>query len=111
MFGNGSDTLVAIPFDFDFSGIVNSPNAVPNAERGVERIGQRSYRGYCVNNAYLEASIDRFQDARDALYSMVADQEELEPSIRESVAAYMDGFYDVADEPAAVQRELIDNCR
>ena len=61
----GPDALAAIPFDFDFSGFVNAPNAIPDVERGIERVGQRLYRGYCVNNAYLEDSVARFDKTRD----------------------------------------------
>jgi hypothetical protein len=111
MFGTGPDALAAIPFDFDFSGFVNAPNAIPDVERGIERVGQRLYRGYCVNNAYVEDSVARFDKARDELYALVADQEELEPNVRESIAEYMDGFYAVIDDPRKREEEIIGKCR
>jgi len=111
MFGTGPDALVAIPFDFDFSGFVNAPNAIPDVERGIERVGQRLYRGYCVNNAYVEGSVARFRDARDELYALVSGQEELEPNVRENIAEYMDGFYAVIDDPARLEEEIIGKCR
>ena len=111
MFGNGEGPLVAIPFDFDFSGIVNAPNAVPDTERGVSRIGQRVYRGWCANNGQIESSIARFQESRATLYAEVAALQELEPSVRDRVAEYMDGFYDIIADPQAVEREIIGHCR
>lgn len=111
MFGSSVDSLVAIPYDFDFAGIVNAPNAVPNAEFGVERIGQRTYRGHCVNNGYVDDSISTFTKTRDELYALVAGQEELEPSVRENVADYMDGFYEVIDDPREVEQKIIGDCK
>jgi hypothetical protein len=111
MFGSAPDSLVAIPFDFDFAGIVNAPNAVPNSERGVERVGQRVYHGYCVNNGYVEASITEFQQARETLYALVAGQQKLEPTVRENIARYVDGFYAVIDDPEAVQEKIIGSCK
>ncbi len=110
MFGNDVDSLVAIPYDFDFAGIVNAPNAVPNTERGVERVGQRVYQGYCVNNDYVEDSIAQFREARDALYALVANQEELESNIRENIARYMDEFYEVTVDPLKVENRILRNC-
>jgi hypothetical protein len=110
MFGKGVDSLVAIPFDFDFAGIVNAPNAVPDTERGVERLGQRVYRGYCVNNGHVGDSVDRFIQARETLYALVAEQEALEPSVRRNIAEYMDEFYAVIDDPREVEREIIGKC-
>jgi hypothetical protein len=111
MFGSGVDSLVAIPFDFDFSGLVNAPNAVPDSEMGVEQVGQRVYHGYCVNNAYVEASISKFQGAKDTLYALVANQTELEPTVRQNVARYMDGFYEIIDDPQQVEGKIIGLCK
>lgn len=111
MFGNGVDSLMAIPYDFDFSGLVKAPNAVPDSEMGVERVGQRVYHGYCVNNGYVKGSISEFQKARDTLYALVADQTELEPSVRHNVARYMDEFYEIINDPREVEQKIIGKCK
>ncbi len=111
MFGESLESLVAIPYDFDFAGIVNAPNAVPNLEMGVERIGQRVYHGHCQNNDQVEGSIDRFEQKRDDIYALIAGQEELEPTVRENIARYVDGFYEIMEDPEAVEREILGNCK
>lgn len=111
MFGNRGDSLVAIPYDFDFAGIVNAPNAIADPERGVERVGQRVYRGFCANNGRVAHSISRFQAARETLYALVDGLDELEPAVRRNIAEYMDEFYDVIGAPAAVEREILADCR
>jgi len=111
MFGSSADSLVAIPYDFDFSGIVNAPNAPVDTERGVERLGQRVYRGHCANNGQVEASISRFKQVRETLYALVSGLEELEPGVRENLAGYLDGFYQVVDHPRRVEQEIIGRCR
>ena len=110
MYGNGAGALVAIPFDFDFAGIVNAPNAVIDRERGVEWLGQRVYRGFCANNRFLGDSIDRFGQVRGALYALVSGQEELEPGVRGNLARYLDAFYQVIDDPLGVEREIVGKC-
>jgi hypothetical protein len=111
MFGSGADSLVAIPFDFDFAGIVNAPNAVPDTERGVDKVGQRVYQGFCVNNGHVDGSISIFKQARDEIYAQVANMEELEPTVRENITRYVDEFYEVIDDPLEVEREIIGKCR
>jgi hypothetical protein len=64
-----------------------------------------------VNNAYVAGSVARFRDARDQLYALVSGQEELEPTVRENIAEYMDGFYAVIDDPAKLEEEIIGKCR
>lgn len=111
IFESSAGLLVAIPHDFDFSGFANAPNAVPNSDLGVERVGQRVYHGFCVNNSHVDNSVSEFKSARERLYALVADLEELEPGVRENIARYMDGFYDVINNPQEVERKIIGECQ
>ena len=40
----------AVPYDFDLSGIVNSPYAKPAPELKMNSVRQRRYRGYCIKD-------------------------------------------------------------
>ena len=111
MFENGAGSVMAIPYDFDLAGIVNAPYAEPDKELGVERLGQRVYRGYCGNNSYVEGSISKFIEARDSVYALLAEQQEMEPSVRANITSYIDEFYEILDDPEAVERELMGECK
>src|SRR5258706_5380849 len=43
--------VVPIPYDFDYSGFVDAPYAVPPEGLKLERGTQRLYRGHCVSSA------------------------------------------------------------
>jgi hypothetical protein len=92
------------------SGFVNTPYARPESGLGIDNVKQRLYQGFCANNGHVEASIAEFLQARDSLYALAADFQEMAPSVRGLVADYMDGFYNTISDPEAVQRELIDRC-
>ena len=110
LFGKEGAPLLAIPYDFDMSGFVNTPYARPESGLGIDSVKQRLYQGFCANNGHVEASIAEFQQARDTLYALAANLEEMAPTVRELVANYMDGFYKTISDPQAVQREIIDRC-
>jgi len=110
LYGAADEPMVAIPYDFDLAAIVNAPYQEPDRERGVERLGQRVYRGYCVNNEFVDGSIAAFQKARQDLYTLVAEQAELEPTVRENIARYMDGFYEIVSDPQEVERAITGAC-
>ncbi len=110
MFRNRTDPLLAVPYDFDLAGFVNAPYAAPDLELGIERVGERLYRGHCVNNRYVQDSISNFEQARDTLYALVAEMEELEPTVRQSIASYMDEFYAIIGDPREVGRQIIGKC-
>jgi hypothetical protein len=110
MFGTDDGPLVAIPYDFDMSGFVNTPYAEPDEELGIDNVRQRLYQGFCENNRYVEASVAEFLQARDTLYALVADLQQLEPTVRKRLATYMDEFYETIGNSQGVEREILDRC-
>lgn len=110
LFGKEGSPLLAIPYDFDMSGFVNTPYARPESGLGIKNVKQRLYQGFCVNNGHVEVSISEFLQARDRFYALTANLQEMAPTVRKLVADYMDEFYKTISDPQAVQREMIDRC-
>ena len=105
-----SDPIFALPYDFDQSGIVNAPYAVPNPTFKLRSVRTRLYRGRCVNNEYLEDSLQRFDDRRREIYLLINDQEGLTEYTRKSLIDYIDAFYKIISSPTKVKRYLADKC-
>jgi len=110
LFGNSVDPLVAIPYDFDQSGIVNAPYAAPSPNFRIRNVRTRLYRGRCVNNEHVPASLQKFRDGRDAIYAVIDAQEGLTSSTRKSVVKYIDKFYKLIDDPSDVDKHIISKC-
>jgi hypothetical protein len=110
LFGNDDDPILAIPYDFDQSGFVDAPYATPNPNFHIRTVRQRVYRGRCVNNGHVAASLQKSRDARDVIYALVDEQEGLDSSVRSRLIHYIDDFYDVIDDPRAVEKKIISKC-
>jgi hypothetical protein len=110
LFGNDVDPIIAVPYDFDQSGLVDAPYAVPDSRFRIRNVKQRVYRGRCVNNEYVAASLQTFNDSREAIYALVAEQEGLESRVRKSLIRYIDAFYELIRDPRDVERKIIDKC-
>lgn len=110
LFGDGSNPITAVPYDFDHAGLVDAPYARPSEQLRIRSVKKRLYRGRCSNNEYLEASLQRFRDRRDALYALIENQEGLTPRVRERIKKYVDDFYGVVNDPRAVERKMIRQC-
>jgi hypothetical protein len=110
LFGNEIDPIMAIPYDFDQSGLVNAPYAAPNERFRIRSVRQRLYRGRCANNEHVEASLSQFRDHRDAIYEKIAEQEGLESDVRKQLIRYVDNFYKLIDDPRDVQRKMLKKC-
>jgi len=105
-----TDPIFAVPYDFDQSGFVNAPYAMPAEPFKLRSVRQRLYRGRCVNNAYVEGSLQRFRDKRADIYALINEQEGLSQGTRKKLISYVDRFYRLIKSPSNVERYIVDGC-
>ena len=103
--------LLAVPYDFDFSGAVNAPYATPPPQVPIKTVRQRFYRGFCKPDSLVMAAVTRFQTAKDSMYANVGAVPDLPEGDVRNVLGYFDEFYDVLKNRGAVNREFVRNCR
>ena len=89
-------SLVPVPYDFDFSGLVNAPYAVtPDGEGDVR---DRRYQGFCAHNAQALAVAAEFRARRGPMLAVLG-QVPLDEAVRRRATTYLDSFFaDIADD-------------
>ncbi len=109
---NGSNVaanLVPIPYDFDYSGLVDAPYAVPPDGSNVS-VRKRVYRGYCRHNVQARAAASDFRARRSALLAEVGNIAGLDERSRRKAAAYLEEFFaDIATDQS-VEQKLLARC-
>ena len=103
--------LFAVPYDYDFSGAVNAPYAIPPEQLHTQSVRQRVYRGFCQPDSILAPVLDRFRGAKDSMYAAVRAVPDLPERDARDVLEYFDEFYKLLDNRAAVNREFGRGCR
>ena len=110
LFSNDKDLLVAIPYDFDQSGLVSAPYAMPGHQFDIRNVRERVYRGRCQNNDYVNESVEHLKTVRNNVFALIETQEGLTRRVRDLLADYVQQFYDIADDPRRVNRLMIKKC-
>jgi hypothetical protein len=105
------ENVVPVPYDFDYSGFVNAPYATPPAGFSTQNVRQRIYRGYCRYNAQTQAAAELFRSRRERLYAIINGETRLSEARRNTARRYIEGFYEILDNPQRFQRNIIDECR
>jgi len=101
---------LTIPYDFDWSGIVDARYAVPDPRLPIRDVTQRIFRGYCRPDVDHAALIARFNAQRDAIRTLYEGVPELEEGARKRALEYYDRFYDVLNDPRKYDREIVRAC-
>ncbi len=102
--------IIPVPYDFDFSGLVNTPYAVVPDIVPVSSVLQRRYRGHCVHNAQVLAVVPEFRARRAELLAVLGQIPQLEERRRARAVAYLEGFFrDIATDED-VHKRLLRTC-
>jgi len=104
------DNWIVLPYDFDQAGIINTDYALPDRRLGIRRVTRRLYRGFCWQNDSLPDAIAAFNDKREVMTKWLAPAE-LSSSRRKRVERFINGFYEIVNDPEELQKSLTDKCR
>jgi len=103
--------VLAVPYDFDFSGAVNAPYASPPEQLKIQSVRQRVYRGFCQPDSVLTPVLDRFRAAKDSMYAAVRAVPDLPERDVRNVLDYFNEFFQVLGNSGSVNREFVRGCR
>ncbi len=103
--------LFAVPYDFDFSGAVGAPYAIPPQTLPIHSVRERLYRGYCQPDSILFSVFARFRAAKDSIYAAVRAVPDLSERDVRGLLDYFDDFYRAIDNRSVVQRDFVRGCR
>jgi hypothetical protein len=86
--------LTTVPYDFDFSGLVDAPYAGPPEGVPIDNVRQRNYRGYCVHIPQARALAAQLAPRRAEFTGLFATIPGLDSRNQGRAAAYISGFFD-----------------
>lgn len=110
LFSQGGAPYTPIPYDFDFSGIVDAPYAEPNPRFKLRNVKDRRFRGRCPHNGLLDDSFAYFREMEPEIRALVTGLEGLDDRNRKQIEKYMDAFYKDITDPKAKERKFTSKC-
>jgi hypothetical protein len=111
LFGVENEQVWSIPYDFDQSGLVDAPYAGPNEKFQLRSVRQRLYRGRCVNNDQIPATIAAYVAKREEILKVFEEVNVVASSRTiKDMRRFVDEFYSVLDSERKIEREFIKKC-
>ena len=106
-----SGIALPVPYDFDFSGIVDAPYSTPDPSLGLKRVRDRMYRGWCSGNLDPEPILERFRAAEADIMALYRDFPYLEDGERNRSVRYLKAFFEDIATPERAGRQFLRHCR
>lgn len=102
--------LYTVPYDFDFSGLVNTIYSAADKRLGITSVRDRLYRGPCRTPEELEAVFVKMRALKPDILAVFDAIPDFNSTDRREAKAYLEEFYRTIDRPREVKAAFIDPC-
>ena len=107
-YANGA--TIPIPYDFDFSGFVDTPYATPPDQLKISSVRQRFYRGYCAHNAQALAVAQQMRSERPQMIAAITSTPGLDPGWAARAIAFLNPFFADISTDASTNDRILRRC-
>jgi hypothetical protein len=104
-------TLYPVPYDFDYSGFVNTGYGAVDTRLDLASVRDRLYRGPCRTMAEYAPVLAAFNAKKGDVVALIDQMPDMTPNRRQDARAFLEEFFAVASNPAKAKRVFVDQCK
>ncbi len=107
---NQRSIAIPVPYDFDFSGMVNAPYANPAENSGLKNVRERRYLGPCLPEEITEKVAGSFLEKRKEMEQVITDFPYLNEKDKKDMLYYLETFFDELENKNVRQNLIFGDC-
>lgn len=104
------DLGMIVPYDFDYSGLVNADYAIPSDKLSIKSVTERLYIGLCRSDDEFLKALKEFTDKKDQFYKVINGCNYLSDRTKKEMIKYLDQFYSEIDKSNTILYNFKKNC-
>jgi hypothetical protein len=103
--------IYAVPYDFDYCGLVNAYYAFPAEELKISSVRDRIYLGHCLPFEELEPVIEEFKVLKDKFYHTIDSFGHIDNSTKKEMKNYLEEFYKMIGSKGFYKNHILNTCK
>jgi len=102
---------IAVPYDFDWTGLVNASYAIPHEDVGTASVRERIYTGICRSKEVFQKDLEIFAEKKDEFYLLVNEFPYLNTKEKRDVTRYLDEFFNRLTRKSMLTDIFVNSCK
>jgi len=102
---------IAIPYDFDMSGLVNAKYAAPPRHLPIRLVRTRYYRGLCQPAEIMDEAVAHMLSKKSEIIALYQEHPELSRLTRNRNVTYIKKYFAMLEDEVSFKENVIDRCR
>ena len=100
-----------VPYDFDYSGIVNTDYSIPPETLPIKSVRERLYLGICREEEVFRQALNEFNEKQDELIKVIAEFPYLRERSKRDMISYLRSFFNDFDKRGTIVYKLLNQCQ
>jgi hypothetical protein len=105
------NSLIPVPYDFDYSGFVNAKYAVPHESIPIPHVTVRYNKSVCLDEALCEKTRLLFLEKKEEILGTCSTFGLLDEKSRSKAMNYLEDFFKLLEDPRDTYRVFVKDCR
>lgn len=102
---------IAIPYDFDWTGLVNADYAIPAEITGTKSVRERIFLGVCRSKEVYLKDLEQFLEKKEEFYRVINEFPYLNQRSKKDMIAYLDSFFNQCVGKKDILDILLSSCK
>ncbi|MCG8309227.1 MAG: hypothetical protein MI975_17675 [Cytophagales bacterium] len=107
---NKNNELFPVPYDFDYSGVINTRYAIPSRAVPITNVKQRYFKGSCRNIDEYGATIELFNNKKEEIFALYNSFNYLPRGVIKKSLRYFTRFYKIINNQDLVNESFYNVC-
>jgi len=100
--GMGAGRYTAVPYDFDYSGLVDAYYAIPSEYLDITSVKERYYLGPCRSDMDFALAIEQLNLYREEILQLVGEFDYLDEKVKKSLLSYLEEYFEEAEHQTSL---------
>ncbi len=103
------EKIIALPYDFDYSGFVGQSYAVPHTSLPIKDVNERYFFSYKITEEEFYNTIDYYLSIEEDIYRICDEATYMSEKTIKRNKAYIEDFFDLLRRPERLKPKMIKN--
>ncbi|MFT6321616.1 MAG: hypothetical protein ACJAT4_002546 [Granulosicoccus sp.] len=103
------DKVIALPYDFDYSGFVGQNYAVPHTSLPIKEVNERYFFSYKITEEEFYSTLEYYLSIEEDIYRICEEATYMSKKTIKYNKAYLKDFFDLLRNPKRLKPKMIKN--
>jgi hypothetical protein len=103
---------IVVPYDFDWTGLVNASYAIPAENVGTQNVRERVFTGICRKKEIYTKELDLFLSKKDEFYKVINEFPYITQKVKRDMISYLESFFDqLGGKKDLILSKMMNSCK